>query len=129
MAYEKTGYDAKVKGRLPDLLSMWSVKRLKEQGADACKFLLYYDVDEDIKINEQKKVFIERIGSECLAEDIPFFLELVSYDSNNGDTSTKEYALKKPHKVIDMMKEFSNPRYGVDVLKVEVPVNMDYVEG
>ena len=28
-----------------------------------------------------------------------------------------------------MMKEFSNPRYGVDVLKVEVPVNMDYVEG
>lgn len=129
LAYEKTGYDAKVKGRLPDILSMWSVKRLKEQGADACKFLLYYDVDEDIKINEQKKVFIERIGSECLAEDIPFFLELVSYDSNNGDTSTKEYALKKPHKVIDMMKEFSNPRYGVDVLKVEVPVNMDYVEG
>ena len=104
LAYEKTGYDAKVKGRLPDLLSLWSVKRLKEQGADACKFLLYYDVDEDIKINEQKKVFIERIGSECLAEDIP-------------------------HKVIDMMKEFSNPRYGVDVLKVEVPVNMDYVEG
>ena len=60
LAYEKTGYDAKVKGRLPDILSMWSVKRLKEQGADACKFLLYYDVDEDIKINEQKKVFIER---------------------------------------------------------------------
>lgn len=27
------------------------------------------------------------------------------------------------------MKEFSNPRYGVDVLKVEVPVNMKYVEG
>lgn len=28
-----------------------------------------------------------------------------------------------------MMKEFSDPRYGVDVLKVEVPVNMNYVEG
>ncbi len=32
-------------------------------------------------------------------------------------------------KVNEMMKEFSNPRYGVDVLKVEVPVNMKFVEG
>ncbi len=27
------------------------------------------------------------------------------------------------------MKEFSKPRYGVDVLKVEVPINMEYVAG
>ena len=27
------------------------------------------------------------------------------------------------------MEEFSKPRYGVDVLKVEVPFNMKYVEG
>lgn len=38
LAYEKTGYDASTPGRLPDLLSNWSVKRLKENGADACKF-------------------------------------------------------------------------------------------
>ncbi|HAQ0306034.1 TPA: tagatose 1,6-diphosphate aldolase, partial [Enterococcus faecium] len=62
-------------------------------------------------------------------EDLPFFLELVSYDANDPDTSSKEYALKKPHKVNEMMKEFSKPRYGVDVLKVEVPVNMNYVDG
>lgn len=129
LAYEKTGYDASTPGRLPDILSIWSVKRLKEAGADACKFLLYYDVDESDEINDQKKAFMERIGSECAAEDLPFFLELVSYDANDADASTKEYALKKPHKVIEMMKEFSKPRYGVDVLKMEVPVNMNYVEG
>ncbi|WHA08687.1 tagatose-bisphosphate aldolase [Enterococcus montenegrensis] len=129
LAYEKTGYDASTPGRLPDILSIWSVKRLKEAGADACKFLLYYDVDESDEINDQKKSFMERIGSECAAEDLPFFLELVSYDANDADTSTKEYAVKKPHKVIEMMKEFSKPRYGVDVLKMEVPVNMNYVEG
>ena len=28
-----------------------------------------------------------------------------------------------------MMKEFSKPQYKVDVLKVEVPVNMNFVEG
>lgn len=129
LAYEKTGYDASTPGRLPDLLSNWSVKRLKENGADACKFLLYYDVDEPDEINDQKKAFIERIGSECLAENLPFFLELVSYDAAIPDTTSKEYALKKPHKVNDMMREFSQARYGVDVLKVEVPVNMNYVEG
>ena len=129
LAYEKTGYDATTPGRLPDILSEWSVKRLKEAGADACKFLLYYDVDEDEAINKQKKVFMERIGSECEAEELPFFLELVSYDATNADSSSLEYAKVKPHKVIEMMKEFSAPRYGVDVLKVEVPVNMNFVAG
>ncbi|MGM0218028.1 tagatose-bisphosphate aldolase [Enterococcus sp. AZ126] len=129
VAYEKTGYDASEPGRLPDLLSDWSVKRLKEAGADAVKFLLYYDVDESKEINEQKHVFMERIGSECVAEGLPFFLELVSYDEKITDGTSKEYAKIKPHKVIEMMKEFSKPRYNVDVLKVEVPVNMTFVEG
>lgn len=129
LAYEKTGYDASEPGRLPDLLDDWSVKRLKDQGADAVKFLLYYDVDESEKINEYKHVYMERVGSECMAEDIPFFLEIVTYDAKNDDVKGKEYAKVKPHKVIDAMKEFSKPQYHVDVLKVEVPVNMNFVEG
>lgn len=27
------------------------------------------------------------------------------------------------------MKEYNEPRFNVDVLKVEVPINMNYVEG
>lgn len=129
LAYEKTGYDTTIPGRLPDSLAVWSAKRLKEAGADACKFLLYYDVDEADEINEQKKAYMERIGSECVAEDLPFFLELVSYDAEITDSSSEEYAKVKPKKVIEMMKEFSDSRYNVDVLKVEVPVNMNFVEG
>ncbi|MDH5162230.1 tagatose-bisphosphate aldolase [Heyndrickxia oleronia] len=129
LAYEKTGYDATKPGRLPDLLEEWSVKRLKEEGADAIKFLLYYDVDEAKEINDLKHAFVERLGSECVAEDIPFFLELVSYDANIEDVKGHDYAKIKPHKVNDMMKEFSKERYQVDVLKVEVPVNMNFVEG
>ena len=45
LAYEKTGYDTSSTKRLPDCLNLWSAKRIKEQGADAVKFLLYYDVD------------------------------------------------------------------------------------
>lgn len=129
LAYEQTGYDATEPGRFPDLIVDQSVRRIKEAGADAVKFLLYYDVDEAAEINERKHAFVERIGSECVAEDIPFYLELVSYDANIADASSKEYAKVKPHKVNDMMVEFSKERYHVEVLKMEVPVNMNYVEG
>lgn len=129
LAYEKTGYDVNAKGCLPDCLVEWSAKRLKEQGADAVKFLLYYDVDDEEQINIQKQAYIERIGSECVAEDIPFFLEVLSYDDNIADNGSVEFAKVKPRKVNEAMKLFSEPRFNVDVLKIEVPVNMKYVEG
>lgn len=127
LAYEKTGYDATKKGRLPDILDEWSVRRLKEEGTQAIKFLLYYDVDDDASINDSKHIFVERLGSECMGEDIPFYLEVVSYDESG--LTGKDYAKVRPHKVIEGMKEFSKPRYHVDVLKVEIPVDMNYVEG
>ena len=91
--------------------------------------MLYYDVDEDDSINSRKQAFVERIGDECVAEDMPFFLELMSYDANIDDNKSREYAKVKAHKVNDMIKEFAKPRYNVDVLKVEVPIIMDFVEG
>jgi tagatose 1,6-diphosphate aldolase len=128
MAYEKTGYDATVKGRLPDLLDAWSVKRLKEAGGTAIKILLYYNPFDEKGINEIKHAFIERIGGECTANDIAFFLEPVAYD-DNYDTKGLDYARRKPEYVTKYMEEFSKDRYGVDVLKVEVPINMQFVEG
>lgn len=129
LAYEVTGYDNTVEGRLPDLIEGYSVYRIKELGADAVKILLYYDVDEKESINDQKKAFIERVGAECKAHDIPFFLEIVSYDAKIADAKSKEYAKVKPHKVNGAIKAFADERYGIDVLKLEVPVNMAYVEG
>lgn len=129
LAYEETGYDTTEPGRMPDLLPDWSVKRIKKAGADAVKFLLYYNIDEDEIINARKQAFTERIGSECLAEDMPFFLEILTYDSGIEDVKGKEYAKVKPRKVNQAMKVFSQKQFNVDVLKVEVPVNMNYVEG
>lgn len=129
ISYEVSGYDKNEEGRLPKLLPELSVKRLKEIGVDAVKILLYYDVDEGAEINDQKHAFVERVGSECKGEDLPFFLEIVTYDANNDDAKSAEYAKVKPHKVNESMKVFSDPAYGADVLKMEVPVNMAFVEG
>ena len=93
------------------------------------KFLLYYDVDSAEELNQEKQAYIERIGSECVAEEIPFFLEILVYDETIADAGSVEYAKVKPRKVIEAMKVFSDPRFNIDVLKVEVPVNVKYVEG
>ncbi len=129
LAYEKTGYDSDTPGRLPDLLDLWSVRRLKEAGADCIKILLYYTPYEKSHINDLKQAWIERIGDECIAHDIPFFLEFVGYDAEGGDEKSLAYAKKKPEIVSGSMAEFGKARYNVDVLKVEVPVEMSFVEG
>ena len=129
LAYEKTGYDAATPGRLPDLLDVWSVQRLKAAGADCVKILLYYTPFEKTAVNDLKHAWIERIGAECIANDIPFFLEFVGYDAEGGDEKSVAYAKKKPEIVSGSMAEFGKAHYNVDVLKVEVPVEMAFVEG
>ena len=111
-----------------DLLDHWSARRLKEAGADCVKILLYYTPDDPKDVNDKKHAWVERIGDECRANDIPYFLEFVGYQEG-ADEKGLEYAKKKPHIVTESMREFSKDRYGVDVLKVEVPVNMKFVEG
>jgi len=128
LAYEKTGYDKTGPGRLPDLLDKWSVRRLKEAGADCIKILLYYTPFDSKEINDKKHAWVERLGDECRANDIPFFLEFVGYEEG-VDEKGFDFAKKKPEVVIESMREFTKDRYGVDVMKVEVPVNMKFVEG
>lgn len=126
LAYEQTGYDKSVPGRLPRLLDNYSVSRLVAEGADCIKVLLYYSPFSSSNINNQKHTWVEKIGAECAAADVPFFLELVSYDDGMNEKSI-EFARIKPQVVVRSVQEFSNPQYAVDVIKVGVPVNMAFV--
>ncbi len=130
LSYEKSGYDNTRPGRMPDLLDRVSVKRIAEDWqADAVKLLVYYSPFEDAAVNDAKQALIERVGAECDAYQIPFFLELVGYDAQGGDEKGFEYARRKPEVVTRSVEEFSKPHYRADVLKVEIPVNLRYVEG
>jgi tagatose 1,6-diphosphate aldolase len=128
LAYENSGYDNTRPGRLPDLLDIWSVRRLVAAGADCIKILMYYTPFDPPAINEIKHAWVERIGAECAGVDVPFFLEMVGYEEG-GDEKGVGFARKKPDVVAQSMAEFSKPQYAVDVLKVEVPVNMAFVAG
>jgi len=90
--------------------------------------LLYYTPFDPKEINDQKHAWVERIGAECEAEGLPFFLEFVGYPHNAMDEKSLDFAKLKPEIVRKSMEEFSKPQYRVDVLKVEFPVNMKFVE-
>lgn len=127
LAYEKSGYDFNVRGRLPDLLPEWSVRRLVEAGAQAIKILLYYNPFDEAYVNTVKQSYVERIGAECLGLDVPFFLEPLVYDELIGDERGLAFARQKPEYVARTIEEFSRERYAVDVLKVELPINPAFI--
>lgn len=127
LAYERSGYDKLVPGRLPQKLDGISVASLKGYGADAVKVLLYYSPSSTRETDSYKQDWVARIGEECGSADIAFFLELVSY-RDDMDEKSVEFARVKPEVVTRSIEEFCKPRYGVDVLKVGVPVNMNFVE-
>jgi tagatose 1,6-diphosphate aldolase len=129
LAYEQSGYDITRPGRMPELIPTASVKRLMDWGADAVKVVIYYSPFDGPAVNEVKHAFVERIGAECEAWEMPFFLEFVGYDPRGGDEKCFEYARHKPEIVKKSMAEFSKPQYRVDVMKVEIPVNLEFVEG
>ena len=127
LAYEVSGYDKDLPGRLPRTLTGMTVAKLKADGADAVKALLYYCPFSKAGINVMKQDWVTRIGEECIKADMPFFLELVSYH-DDMDEKNEAFAQLKPEIVKRSIEEFCKPLYAVDVLKVGVPVNMNFVE-
>ncbi len=128
LPYENDAYLNTHPEKLPTLISGASVRRLKEAGADCVKVLIHYTPLASAEVNDAKKALAGRIGSECRAEDIPFFLELVHYASASGPENGNRPE-NRPRAVIESLAEFSRDRYAVDVLKVEFPVGPKYVEG
>jgi tagatose 1,6-diphosphate aldolase len=129
LAYEMDGYENPRPHRMLALLPDQSVRRLRELGAQGIKILLHYAPHDIPDANDQKCALIERIGNECDALGLPFFLEPVVYDPSGLDQRSLEFAKRKPQLVVDTITEFSKDIYKVDILKVEFPVIAAYVEG
>jgi len=121
----------KGKGRFSKNIKNWSVEKIKKIGGDAVKVLAWYRPDADQKsINHQKK-YIETIGKQCEKYDIPFLLELLVYPFKNEIGYSKDYKEqldKNQNHVIDSVREFSKPKYQVDIFKLESPVDSSKLE-
>jgi tagatose 1,6-diphosphate aldolase len=126
VTYESDGYENPRPHRMLALMPYLSVSRINDMGGEAVKILLSWAPDDDPAANEEKRTLIERIGCECEALHLPFFLEPVVYDPQGADLKSPEWARRKPNLVVRTMEEFSKPVYRVDVLKVEFPVSAGF---
>ena len=112
-------------GRLSGEIDDWSVEKIKRAGGDAVKVLAWYRPDAEKKICAAQKDFTARIGDACAKYDIPFLFELLVYPLAGEAGQTKDYvemAGKHSDHVLESVRQFADPRYGIDIFKLESPV-------
>jgi tagatose 1,6-diphosphate aldolase len=112
-------------GRKSRVIDNWSVAKIRAMGGDAVKVLAWYRPDADAAVIEHQQRFVREIGEQCRQNDIPHVLELLVYPFLGSANHTADYVEspgKLPALVIDSVREFAKPEYGVDLLKLESPL-------
>jgi tagatose 1,6-diphosphate aldolase len=112
-------------GRLSAEIDDWSVEKIKRAGGDAVKVLTWYRPDADPGVCAAQQDFTQRIGEACARYDLPFVFELLVYPLAKDAEQTTEYVemkTKQAQLVIDSVRAFADPRFGVDLFKLESPV-------
>lgn len=112
-------------GRLSHSIKDWSVEKIKRAGGDGVKVLAWYRPDADADVLEHQRKYVEEIGAECRRWDIPLVLELLVYPFPKSARHTTDYTEspeKLPELVIESVREFAQPKYGVDLFKLESPL-------
>jgi len=119
-------------GRYSAIIDDWSVNKIKRMGGDAVKVLAWYRPDAGVDTLNAQRDYVKRIGEECACYDIPFLFELLVYPLASDAHQTSEYIEmkgKKSNDVLASVEEFAKPDYGVDVFKLESPVNAAQADG
>ena len=125
--FEETGG-----GRLSSQIDDWSVAKIKRMGGDAVKVLAWYRPDAATSVNDHQKDMVKRIGEACSRLDIPFLFELLVYPLASDAHQTTDYVElqgKKTDDVLASVAAFAAADYGVDVFKLESPLNANDVPG
>ena len=125
--FEETG-----NGRLSASIDDWSVGKIKRMGGDAVKVLAWYRPDAGSDVISRQRDYVKRIGDDCARFDIPFLLELLVYPLATDSHQTGAYVEMKGKRsdlVLASVEEFAKPDYGVDVFKLESPVNAADADG
>jgi len=119
-------------GRTSADIDDWSVEKIKRMGGDAVKVLAWYRPDAAAHVCQAQQDYVKRLGEQCAKYDIPFLFELLVYPLASDEHQTKEYVEmkgKNSDHVLQSVEEFAKPEYGIDVFKLESPVNAQDADG
>jgi tagatose 1,6-diphosphate aldolase len=118
VAVEATGYTGDPTARQSRILPGWSVAKARRMGANAIKLLVYYHPDSSTA--SELEAFIRQVVADCAAQDIPLFLEPLSYSL---DPARKKLPPEERRRVvIETAHRLS--ALGIDILKAEFPVDV-----
>ncbi|MBY4893568.1 tagatose 1,6-diphosphate aldolase [Rhodobacteraceae bacterium N5(2021)] len=110
---------------LPDNLT---VEDFPGMGVNLLKFFMYYAPDDSPELNARKHDLVADVGARCRAEGVRFLMEPLVYHPTIAP-GTEAYAQIKPDLVRRATEVFAHERFQAEVLKVEIPVDLDFVEG
>ncbi len=129
---EDSVFEETPEGRLSSEIDDWSVEKIKRVGGDAVKVLTWYRPDADPALRQKQQDFTARIGEACATYDIPYVFELLVYPLAKDAEQTSDYVemrTKKPELVLESVRAFADPKFGVDVFKLESPLAAEDVPG
>lgn len=129
LAFEADVYKISDEDRITALPSDLEVSDFPELGAEILKFFLYYGPNDAAELNQRKFDLVADIGARCRKDGVTFLFEPIVYDRKIPDGTSAEFAKMKPELVRSATQAFADPRFGIDILKVEIPVNFNFVEG
>lgn len=119
LALEKSGYSGDSSYRKTELIPSWTPQKIRQAGADAVKFMVYYH-PESGALADELEALIANVVAQCHACDLPVFLEPMSYSLDAGvPKGSTQFAKTRPAVVIETARRLS--RTGADVLKLESP--------
>jgi tagatose 1,6-diphosphate aldolase len=128
MAYEADVYHISTTDRITVLPQHMTVADFPRLGVHQLKFFMYYAPDDDPALNARKQALVAQVGADCQAQGVTYLMEPLVYHPNHRP-GTAEFAAIKPDLVRRSVAVFAAPRFQVDLLKIEVPVDLGFVEG
>lgn len=129
LAFEADVYRISDDDRITALPENLAISDFPALGAQILKFFLYFGPNDPVELNERKFELVADIGQRCRAAGIPFLFEPIVYDRAVPDSASEAFARAKPELVRAATQAFADPRFSIDILKVEIPVNFEFVEG
>ncbi len=119
LTLESSRFSEDDSGRRSSEIEDWSVEKIKRTGADAVKALAWFRPDGPVETIDHQQAFVEGIGQACRRFDIPFVFELLDYPMRTDDETT---AGTRVDRVVSSVEAFADPRFGVDLFKLESPI-------
>lgn len=128
LAYEADVYHISDDDRITVLPQTLSYADYGPLGVKQLKFFMYYAPDDDAALNARKQELVATVGQGCRDHNLRYLLEPLVYHPT-VQSGTAEYAALKPDLVRRSTEVFADPKFQADVLKVEIPVDLNFVEG